>query len=681
MNKTIIASALLLAGVAGLTSCGNEKKSESVPAIDLANMDTSVRPQDDFFRYVNGGWMDKNPLKPEYSRYGIFDKLANDNLEKLHTIVTDVMKTEQTAGTIPYKIATIYQLGMDSVKLNADGAAPIMEQLNQIDAIADKAAFTETLVAMHKEGMAPYFITYVDADEKNSTMNIAMFYQGGMGMDDRDYYLLDDDATKAVRESYKQFIHKLFTLAGADEAKADKAVEAVMKIETKIAKASYSREMLRDSYRNYNKMTGEEWSKANNLIDWNAYFVGRGMNPADEIVVKQKDFFNDLAKAMEDVTLDEQKLYLEYNLLNAAAPYLSDDFVNANFDFYGRTMSGKEVMQPRWKRALSTTDGALSEALGQLYVERYFPASSKEKMLDLVHNLQVALGQRIDDLEWMSDDTKARAKEKLGAFHVKIGYPDTWRDYSGLEITDDSYWANVRRSNIFDTEYMFSKLGKPVDKDQWLMAPQMVNAYYNPTTNEICFPAAILQPPFFNPAADDAVNYGAIGVVIGHEMTHGFDDQGSRYDKDGNLNNWWTEEDAARFKERTDVLVEQFNAIEVAPGVHANGSLTLGENIADQGGLLVARLAYENSLNGQEERPADIDGFTDVQRFYIGYGSVWSQNIRPEEVLRLTKLDPHSLGEWRVNATLRNIDDFYEAFDIQEGDAMYLAPENRVNVW
>ena len=291
------------------------------------------------------------------------------------------------------------------------------------------------------------------------------------------------------------------------------------------------------------------------------------------------------------------------------------------------------------------------------------------------------MAPRIDDLEWMSDDTKARAKEKLGAFHVKIGYPDTWKDYSDLEIKDDSYWANVRRSNIFDTEYMFSKLGKPVDKDEWLMAPQMVNAYYNPTTNEICFPAAILQPPFFNPDADDAVNYGAIGVVIGHEMTHGFDDQGSRYDKDGNLNNWWTEEDAARFKERTDVLVNQFNAIEVAPGVHANGSLTLGENIADQGGLLVARLAYENSLADKEQRPADIDGFNDVQRFYIGYGSVWSQNIRPEEVLRLTKLDPHSLGEWRVNATLRNIDDFYKAFDIKEGDKMYLAPENRVNVW
>ena len=486
--------------------------------------------------------------------------------------------------------------------------------------------------------------------------------------------------SKEIKEAYKNYIRSLFTLAGYSAEQADEAVRAVLKIEDKIARASYSREVLRDSHKNYTKMAGKEWVSTNDLLDWDTYFGTLGLSTDEDLVIKQQDFFRDLTSAMKDVTLDEQKLYLEYNLISAAAPYLSDDFANADFDFFGRTMSGRQELQPRWKRALSTTDSALSEALGQLYVEKYFPASSKEKMSELVANLQAALSERIEELPWMSEETKTRAQEKLAAFRVKIGYPERWRDYSDLDIKNDSYWANIRRSNIFDMNYTLSQAGKPVDKDKWHMSPQTVNAYYNPTTNEICFPAAILQPPFFNADADDAVNYGAIGVVIGHEMTHGFDDQGRNYDKEGNLNDWWTAEDAARFKERTDILVDQFNAVEVAPGVYANGSYTLGENIADQGGLLVSRLAYENSLEGKE-RPEPIDGYTDAQRFYISYATVWAQNIRPEEILRLTKLDPHSLGKNRVNVTLRNIDDFYTAFDITEGDAMYLAPENRVNVW
>lgn len=676
----MIVSVLLLAGVAGLTGCGHEKKKASTPALDPANMDLSVKPGDDFFRFVNGGWMKNNPLKAEYSRYGIFDRLANDNLEQLRTLVEDVRTMEQTEGSIPQKISTMYALGMDSVKLNAQGAEPIREQLAQIDAIKDNAGLTQMTATLHKEGSFPYFVTFVDADEMNSVMNVPILHQAGLGMGDRDYYLANDENAESIKEAYRKYIHTLFTLAGYSDQQADEAVRAVLKIENKIADASYSREVLRDSYRNYNKMAGMDWVKENKMLDWNLYFATLGLDADQDIVVKQKDFFDDLEKSMKDVTLDEHKVYLQYNLISEAAPYLSDDFVKANFDFFGRTMTGREELQPRWKRAVNTTDGALSEALGQLYVEKYFPASSKEKMLELVHNLQVALGQRIDDLTWMSDGTKERAKEKLATFRVKIGYPDKWRDYSGLEIKDDSYWANVRRSNIFDMDYMLSQAGKPVDRDKWLMSPQMVNAYYNPTTNEICFPAGILQPPFFNPEADDAVNYGAIGVVIGHEMTHGFDDQGRNYDKDGNLKDWWTTEDAARFKENTDVLVSQFNAIEVAPGVHANGSFTLGENIADQGGLIVSRLAYENSLEGKD-RPAPIDGFTDDERFYMAYATVWAQNIRPEEILRLTKIDPHSLGEWRVNATLRNIDGFYDAFEVKEGDPMYLAPEERVNIW
>ena len=385
-------------------------------------------------------------------------------------------------------------------------------------------------------------------------------------------------------------------------------------------------------------------------------------------------------KALRNTTVDEQKYYLAFNLLSAAAPYLSDDFVDADFEFYGKVMSGKQEQQPRWKRSLNTVNGALGEAVGEMYVEKYFPASSKEKMLTLVGNLQTALSERINGLEWMSDTTKAKAQEKLAAFTVKIGYPDKWRDYSGLEIKDDSYWANVRRSNIFDMAYQLADVDKPVDKSRWHMNPQTVNAYYNPTTNEICFPAAILQPPFFNPDADDAVNYGAIGVVIGHEMTHGFDDQGRNYDKDGNLIDWWTAEDAVRFKERADKLVDQYDQIIVIDTLHANGRFTLGENIADHGGLLVAHQAYLNSLKGKET-PAPIDGFTNEQRFFLGYATLWGQNIRPEEIRRRTKIDPHSLGKWRVNAALRNIAPFYAAFDIKEGDPMFMAPADRVVIW
>lgn len=680
MKKTMIVSVLLIAGIAGLTGCGKEKKSVATAALDPANMDVSVKPGNDFYRYSNGGWIKNNPLKAEYSRYGIFDKMYNENLEQLRTIVEEAKTMDQTPGGIPQKISTLYQLGMDSVRLNTQGIDPIREHLAQIAAVKDGNEFSKMVATMHKEGIFPYFVTMVDADEKNSAINIAMLNQGGLGMGDRDYYLATDKDTKAIKEAYKIYVQKLFTLAGYDTKEAEKAAHAVLKIEDKIANASYSREVLRDSYKNYNKMTAQEWQKGNNILDWTTYFETLNMPMTNDIVIKQKDFFNDLGVAMADVNLDEQKAYLAYNLINEAAPYLSDELVNANFDFFGRTMTGSEELQPRWKRALTTTDSALSEAIGQLYVEKHFPASSKEKMLELVSNLQGALSERINELAWMSNETKARAQEKLSTFNVKVGYPDTWRDYTALDIKEDSYWANILRSNLFEMDYMFSQAGKPVDKNKWFMSPQTINAYYNPTTNEICFPAGILQPPFFNPEADDAVNYGAIGVVIGHEMTHGFDDQGRNYDKDGNMNDWWTADDAAKFKERTDVLVNQYNAIEVAPGVYANGSFTLGENIADQGGLIVSRLAYENSLKGTE-RPQAIDGLSDVERFYISYATIWAQSIRPEEILRLTKMDPHSLGEWRVNAALRNIEEFYTTFGVVEGDQMYLAPENRVIVW
>lgn len=671
----------LAAGIVALASCNTpQKEVVKIAAINPANMDTTVAAGTDFYEYACGGWIKNNPLKPEYARFGTFDQLLENNQEQLRVLIEELSATPHEAGSVAGKIGALYAMGLDSTKLNADGVAPIKEELAAINALATKSDVSKMVATLHKEGMAPFFALFVDADEKNSAMNIVQLYQAGIGMGDRDYYLLEDEGSAKMRDAYRAYINKLFTLAGSSPEQADAAVDAVMKIEKAIAEISYGREDLRDSQKNYNKLAYEDFKKIESPLDWDVYFESMGLAGLKELDAKQINFYKDMSEALRNTTVDEQKYYLAFNLLSAAAPYLSDDFVDADFEFYGKVMSGKQEQQPRWKRSLNTVNGALGEAVGEMYVEKYFPASSKEKMLTLVGNLQTALSERINGLEWMSDTTKAKAQEKLAAFTVKIGYPDKWRDYSGLEIKDDSYWANVRRSNIFDMVYQLADVDKPVDKSRWHMNPQTVNAYYNPTTNEICFPAAILQPPFFNPDADDAVNYGAIGVVIGHEMTHGFDDQGRNYDKDGNLIDWWTAEDAVRFKERADKLVDQYDQIIVIDTLHANGRFTLGENIADHGGLLVAHQAYLNSLKGKET-PAPIDGFTNEQRFFLGYATLWGQNIRPEEIRRRTKIDPHSLGKWRVNAALRNIAPFYAAFDIKEGDPMFMAPADRVVIW
>ena len=671
----------LAAGIVALASCNTpQKEVVKIAAINPANMDTTVAAGTDFYEYACGGWIKNNPLKPEYARFGTFDQLLENNQEQLRVLIEELSATTHEAGSVAGKIGALYAMGLDSTKLNADGVAPIKEELAAINALATKSDVSKMVATLHKEGMAPFFALFVDADEKNSAMNIVQLYQAGIGMGDRDYYLLEDEGSAKMRDAYRAYINKLFTLAGSSPEQADAAVDAVMKIEKAIADISYGREDLRDSQKNYNKLAYEDFKQIESPLDWDVYFESMGLAGLKELDAKQINFYKDMNKALQNTTVDEQKYYLAFNLLSAAAPYLSDDFVDADFEFYGKVMSGKQEQQPRWKRSLNTVNGALGEAVGEMYVEKYFPASSKEKMLTLVGNLQTALSERINGLEWMSDTTKAKAQEKLAAFTVKIGYPDKWRDYSGLEIKDDSYWANVRRSNIFDMAYQLADVDKPVDKSRWHMNPQTVNAYYNPTTNEICFPAAILQPPFFNPDADDAVNYGAIGVVIGHEMTHGFDDQGRNYDKDGNLIDWWTAEDAVRFTERADKLVDQYDQIIVIDTLHANGRFTLGENIADHGGLLVAHQAYLNSLKGKET-PAPIDGFTNEQRFFLGYATLWGQNIRPEEIRRRTKIDPHSLGKWRVNAALRNIAPFYAAFDIKEGDPMFMAPVDRVVIW
>ena len=670
---TLGAAAMVFAG------CAQNNK-EGKPAIDLANFDLTTAPSEDFYQYACGGWMEANPLTPEYARYGIFDQLEKENNEKLKALIEELGSTPQKPGSVGEKIRMMYEMGLDSLKRNADGAAPVMEQLAAINAVSNHKELSAMAGRIHVESASPFFGFYIGADEKNSTMNLLQFYQGGISMSDRDYYLLEDESTVKIRNAYRQYIDRLFVLAGYTAEEAAKAADAVLALETEIAKISVDRATLRDVHKNYNKMTIKEFTSKYDFLDWNEFFRETGISKSTELNAGQIPFFEGLTKLLKKTSLEDQKLYLSFKLLNAASSYLSDDFVNANFDFYGRALQGKEELQPRWKSSLAIVNRSLAEAFGQMYVEKYFPASSKEKMIEMVANLQTALGERIEALEWMSEQTKSKAQEKLGTFIVKVGYPDNWKDYTALEIKNDSYWANICRTNVFAHNDMMEDEGQPVDRTEWGMSPQTVNAYYNPTTNEICFPAAILQPPFFNPDADDAVNYGGIGVVIGHEMTHGFDDQGRNYDKDGNLSAWWNEEDEEKFNERAQVLVEQYDKIVVLDSLHADGRYTLGENIADQGGLLVSYQAYMNTLKGKDE-PDDIEGFTYSQRFYIGYANLWAQNLRPQEIMRRTKTDVHSLGKWRVNAALRNIEDFYTAFDIKEGDAMYLAPEERINIW
>ena len=671
----------MVLGVAAIAFAAcTQSKNEGKPAINLANFDNTVSAGEDFYQYACGGWMAANPLTPEYARYGIFDQLDKENQEKIKVLIDEVNATAQEPGSVGEKIQIMYAMGLDTARRNADGAAPVLDKINEIKAVANMDELSAMIANLQKQGTRSFFGMYIGADEKNSKMNLLQFSQGGLSMGDRDYYLLDDETSVKIRTAYKEYMNKLFTLAGYTPEAAATSTYAVIDLETQIAKISVDRAALRDVHKNYNKMSVKDFIKKYNFINWDIYFKEVGVKSSTELNASQVPFFEGITKLLKNVKLDVMKEYLVFKLLNSASNYLSDDFVNANFQFFGKTVQGREELQPLWKRSLAVVNRTLSEALGQKYVEKYFPASSKEKMVEMVSNLQAALGERINALEWMSDQTKAKAQEKLATFIVKVGYPDKWKDYSALEIKNDSYWANMCRASQFRHNEMMKDEGQPVDRTEWGMSPQTVNAYYNPTTNEICFPAAILQPPFFNPNADDAVNYGGIGVVIGHEMTHGFDDQGRNYDKDGNISAWWTEEDAQKFNERAQVLVEQYNKIIVIDTVHADGAYTLGENIADQGGLLVAHQAYMNTLKGKET-PADIDGFTHNQRFYLGYANLWAQNVRPQEILRRTKTDVHSLGKWRVNGALRNIDDFYEAFGIKEGDPMWMPKQERINIW
>ena len=679
MNKKNYVAVATLA-FAMLTSCAGQKEAKSTSGIDLANMDTTVSAGTDFFRYACGGWNDGHPLTAEYSRYGTFDELFENSQKQLRELIEGLAAQKNNqAGSAAQKIGDLYNMAMDSVTLNKQGAEPVKAMLDKIAGMKDKSEIVPMMTEMAHIGIGTYFHSYVYADPKNSSLNIFQMGQGGINLGEKEYYLDTDSITQNIREQYKLYIGKLFQLAGFSEADAQQKVADVMEIETAIAKVSRSATELRDPEANYHKMSFDELKKTIAGIDWDAYMKGLSIQAPAELNVEQVEPIQEVARLMNTLPLSKHVSYLEYNLLDAAASCLSDDFVAARFDFYGKVLSGRQVNQPRWKRAVNSVNGMLGELVGEMYVEKYFPAAAKERMVKLVKNLQTALGERIDAQEWMSDSTKIRAHEKLATFHVKVGYPDKWKDYSKLEIKNDSYWANVCRASEWGFNDMYSRIGKPVDKDEWLMTPQTVNAYYNPSTNEICFPAAILQPPFFNMEADDAANYGAIGVVIGHEMTHGFDDQGRQFDKDGNLTDWWAPGDADRFKERAQVMVDFFNKIEVLPGLQANGELTLGENLADHGGLNVAYLAFQNAT---KDAPLGVvDGFTPEQRFFLAYATLWAGNIRDEQIRVYTKSDPHSLGKWRVNGALPHIQAWYDAFHITPSDPLYVAPENRVNVW
>lgn len=660
-------------------ACQNEKAVETTAGIRTENLDTTAVAGTDFYQYACGGWMKNNPLPAEFSRFGSFDKLAEDNRAQIQGLIEELAAQESAPGSVAQKIGTLYRVAMDSVKLNKDGAAPLKERLQQIASVKEEKDLYYLLGEMQKRGVGAYVAVYVGADEKNSSMNAVQTYQIGLSMGERDYYLEDTENSKRIRTAFLSHVEKMYKLAGMDDATAKRGAALVMDIETRLAKAYRSRTELRDPHANYNKMTMDEAKALCPTFGWDAFLAAMDFKDVKEIIIGQPASLQAAAEILHTTPVADQTLYLQWKTISYAASMLSDEFAEENFNFFGRTMRGAQQMQPRWKRAVAVVSGSLGEAVGQMYVEKYFPAEAKERMITLVRNLQESLGERIQALEWMGDSTKVKALEKLATFHVKIGYPDKWKDYSTLDIKDDSFIANMERANLWSHAEMLDKVGKPVDKEEWHMTPQTVNAYYNPTTNEICFPAGILQYPFFDMNADDAFNYGAIGVVIGHEMTHGFDDQGRKYDKDGNLKDWWTEQDAKNFDERAKVMIDFFDKIEVAPGVNANGQMTLGENIADHGGLQIAYQAFKKAT---AQHPLnEKDGFTPEQRFFLAYANVWAGNIRPEEILNRTKTDVHSLGKWRVNGALPHINAWYEAFGITENDPMFLPQAERTVIW
>ena len=649
----------------------------------MSNLDKTVKPADDFYQFATGGWQKNNPLPAAYSRFGSFDLLAENNNKQINGILTELQKKKYKTGTIEQKLSDFYKLALDVDARNKAGIAPVKPMLDEISAAQTKADLFKLQQKYADQSLGVDFDTYIGADDKNVTMNILNLSQGGLTLGQKDYYMNNDAATVAIREAYKKYIAKMFQLYGFSEAEAQQNAQRIFQHETSIALISKSRTELRDPQANYNKMTLKEFQQNYPNIPLEALCNAEGIKSEyiQEMIVGQPAFFAGIDKlnAAEDV--QTLKALILWGVIQNSSAYLTDEIREADFDFFGKTMSGRQQDYELWKRAVNQVQSQMGEALGRMYCKKYFPESSKKMMEQLVKNLQVSLGQRIDAQTWMSDTTKQAAHKKLDKFYVKIGYPNKWTDYSKLTIDPGkSYYENVMACRKFRlAKSIEEKAGKPVDKDEWYMTPQTVNAYYNPTTNEICFPAGILQYPFFDPKADEAFNYGAIGVVIGHEMTHGFDDQGRQYDADGNLKDWWTANDAKGFEKRADLYANFFSNIKVLPDLNANGRFTLGENLADHGGLMVSFNAFKNATAKKPLK--NKDGFTAEQRFFLAYAGVWGQNITEKEIRQRVKNDPHALGKWRVDGALPHIDAWYEAFGVKQGDKMFIPKSERLELW
>lgn len=674
MKRQIVLLSLALA-------CTGAFAQTPTSGIDRNNLDTSVRPGDDFYHYAAGGWLKSHPLDAEHPENGAFIDLEELNQKRIQELILLYANQPQKQGTLGQKIGSLYNLMMDSMRLNREGWAPLKPTLARIAAIKNTREYQIVTAALDRNGEGTMmFGIGVDADQRNAAWNLVNIGQGGLGLGTRDYYVSDDPDKKKVLEAYKTYLTHLFQLVGNDEAKAKSKMQKVLDIETEIAKASYDEVKLRDVDGNYHKMSYTELVDQFPGIDWGNVMLASGMPAIDSIDVAQPEPIHEVEKILADTPLEDLKTYAEAKVISGASSQLSDAFRKEAFQL-SAALSGVRQDRPRWKRAVGLVSGTLGEAIGKLYVEKYFPESSKKKMLDLIHNLQTALAQRIDAATWMGSATKAQAKDKLQNFIIKIGYPDKWKDYSGLQVVDSlSLYENLQHIARWATDkYIAEKVNKKVDKMEWGMTPQTINAYYNPTTNEICFPAAILQPPFFDPNADDAVNYGAIGGVIGHEMSHGFDDQGSQFDKNGNQHDWWTAQDKKNFNARTKVLADNFSHFEVLPGVKINGEQTLGENIGDNGGLNIAFTALQNSM--KQHPLTTIDGFTPEQRFFLAWGRVWASNMTPEVIRYLITADVHSPNMARVNAALPQIDAWYKAFGVKKGDKLFLPKNKRAHVW
>ena len=679
MKKITMVAALAVAALAADAQAPAAAQG-AVHGVNKADMDMSVRPGDDFYQYAGGGWLKANPMKPEYSSYGVFNDLAETNRKQIRELFENLSKEKHAFGSVGQKVADLYNMAMDSVRLNKEGAAPLQKDLDKVKAFSKKADFTAFIADQHLYKGNPFFGIGVDTDLKNSDLNVMWLSAGTSGLPDRDYYLNTDADSKKKQEAYRAYLSKIFQLSGYKKKEAEKAAKVIYNIEYQFAEAKMSRAEARDYNKLYNIYTIDMLQKDYPAIQWAKYFELMGVKDVEQVILTEPKVMAVAQKLMSTLSEQDIKYYVAGLIIKSSTSVLSDDFVNANFDFYGRLLNGQKEQKARWKRALGFPNSLLGEAVGELYVSKYFAGESKAKMLKLIDNLRKALATRIANLAWMNDTTKINALVKLNSFTVKVGYPDKWRDYSKLTIDPaKSLYDNVAAATYVETLRNLEKFGKPVDKSEWGMTPQTVNAYYNPTTNEICFPAAILQAPFFDVNADDATNYGAIGVVIGHEMTHGFDDQGRNFNADGNMVDWWTAGDSKRFTAAAEKLAAQFDQITVVGDLKANGHLTLGENIADQGGLRISYDAFKTTQQFQEGK--EIDGFTPAQRFYLSYGRIWAEHMTEEAIYQQTKSDPHSIGRNRVNATLRNIDTWYDAFGVKEGDKMWLAPAERAIVW